>query len=127
VGRTSLGRSLCEGVTKAWILPVDLSQSEEAVPHWALGAIRNARLFHSQPRARNSEAWPVRVVADALSATTAEGCYLDSRRTERRGCYIISRQSRPSASTSMWLWITFGSKGDLRRPSVRQSAITEDF
>ena len=62
-----------------------------------------------------------------LSATTAEGCYLDSRRTERRGCYIISRQSRPSASTSMWLWITFGSKGDLRRPSVRQSAITEDF
>ena len=87
----------------------------------------NLRLFHSQPRARNSEAWPVRVVADALSATTAEGCYLDSRRTERRGCYIISRQSRPSASTSMWLWITFGSKGDLRRPSVRQSAITEDF
>jgi hypothetical protein len=30
-------------------------------------AIRNMRLFHSQPHARNSEAWPVRVVADALS------------------------------------------------------------
>ena len=54
-----------------------------------------------------------------INSHRARGCYVDSRTPELRGCYINSRQSRPRASTSMWLWTTFGSKGDLRRPSVR--------